>query len=105
MVQASRRFIENVNRAPGGFAREFRGQLDSLRFPTGERSGVLPKADVPKSHIFESEQLVGNLRDVAKKTRRFIHGHVQNVSDVFPLVSNLERLAIVPPAATDFAFD
>src|SRR4030095_204272 len=65
----------------------------------------LPEADVPKPVFLERQECVGDLRDISKKARRLIDSHVQNVSDVFSFVGDLQCLAVVAAATADFARD
>ena len=64
-----------------------------------------PKLEIAEPDIEQRGQLVRNARDVAEEADAFIHRHVENVGDIFPLVSDLERFAIVTLAAADLALD
>jgi len=46
-VQAGRRFIEDVEGAPGGAPTQFGRQFDALRLAAGEGRGWLPQANIP----------------------------------------------------------
>ena len=102
-MQAGGRLIEDVNGAPGGLLGQLGGELDALRFAAGKRGAALPEPHVAEPHVLQREQLVGNLRDIAKEARGLIHRHIEHVGDVLALVSDLERLAIVAPAVADLA--
>src|SRR5690349_7332341 len=54
-MQAGGGFVENVESATGGFAREFAGKFDALSFAAGERCGALAEADVAEADFGERE--------------------------------------------------
>jgi len=51
--------------------------------PPLRRRPALAEMHVAQADIFEGEQFVGNLRDVAKEARGFIHGHIEHVWPIF----------------------
>ena len=97
------RFVENVDRAPGRFLRQLGRELDPLRFAAGKRVAGLPEPQIAEPDVLERAQLVGHRRDIAEEARRFVDRHLEHVGDVFALVGDLERLAIVALALADLA--
>ena len=65
-VQPRRRFIENVERAAGGFLREFSGEFDSLCLSSGKRRRGLSKREIIKPYITERLKFSSNIRHVGK---------------------------------------
>ena len=102
-MQPGRRLVEDIDRAPGRLFRQLRGELDPLRLAAAEGRAVLSEPHVAEAHVFERHELVVDLRHVAEKARGFVHGQVEDVGDVLALVGDLQRLAVVAPAAADFA--
>ncbi len=41
--------------------------------------------------------------DLSKKVERLIYGHIEDVGNVFPLISDLKGFTVVSFAATDIA--
>ena len=50
-MQAGGRLIQNIERVPGGFAAQFRRQLDALRFAAAQRGGRLAQAHVAQAPL------------------------------------------------------
>src|SRR5205809_5594435 len=104
-MQSRRRFVEDVDRAAGRALRQLGRELDPLRFAAGQRRPSLAKPQIAETDIQQRDELGRDRRHVPEKARRFIDSQIENVRNVFPFESNLERLAVVPLAAADFALD
>ncbi len=104
-VQASRRFIEDVKRAPGVATREFGRELDTLRFAAGQRRRALAEVDVAQAHVIQRHQLVVDARLVLEERDRVLHRHVEHFTDRKPAELHIERLTVVPLAAALLARD
>src|SRR5438552_5606780 len=63
-VQASCRFIQNVERAPGLSLGKLTGQFDALGFATGERRGGLAEGNVAQADLDERREFLLNLGNV-----------------------------------------
>ena len=88
-VQAGCRFVEDVQRSPGGLFDEFAGEFDPLGLSAGERRRGLPDFHVVQADIVECREHRGDLGNVSKKLQRLLHVHVQDVADALALVENL----------------
>ena len=94
-VQARRRLVKDVQRAPGGDLRELGRELDALRLPAGERRRGLAEADVAEADRRQRLQAPADLRDVLEELQRLLDGHVEDVGDRLALEMDVERLAVV----------
>src|SRR6266852_8760217 len=63
-MQASRRLIEDVERAPGLAFRKLAREFNALRFAARKRRGGLAQRDVAEADIHERGKLLLNLRNV-----------------------------------------
>src|SRR5581483_5169959 len=102
-MQAGGRFVEDVEGVAGGFAGEFGGKLDAVRFAAAQGGGGLAEADVAQANVGEGEARLVNLRDGAEKCHRFIDRHVQHVGDVHAFVTDFQSLAVVTASVAGFA--
>ena len=64
------------------------------------RKRLLPQADVSQSDLGQGFQGIGNFGHRAEKIHAFIHCHVQHIGNVFSLVGNFQRLAVVTLSIT-----
>ena len=62
-VQAGRRLVEHVERAPGGLARELARELHALRFAAGERRRGLAELDVAEADLAQRGEPLADARD------------------------------------------
>ena len=104
-MEAGRRLVEDVEGPPGRPARELGRELDPLRLAPGERRRGLTEVDVAEAHVVQRAQLLLARRDVGEERERLLDGHLQDVGDALALVMDLERLAVVPLAAADLAWN
>src|SRR5581483_10539501 len=104
-MQSGGRFVENVNCASGGFFSKLGRQLHALRFSSGEGCAGLAHAQISQADIHEGIEFVGYAGHISKKTRRLIHGQIENIRDIFAFVSDFQGLAVVAFAVADFALD
>ena len=102
-MQAGGGLIQDVERAAGVALAEFQRQLDALRFTTRQCGGSLPQLDVTQAHIQQGLQLARNGGHRLQELERGFHRQVEDLSNVFPLVQHLKRLAVVALPGTDIA--
>src|SRR3984893_2553041 len=95
--------VEDVERAAGGPARQFLGELDALRFAARERGRRLAEMNVVQPDVAQGLELLTNRRHRAHKIDRVEHGQVEHLGDVLALVLDLQRVAVVALAAAYFA--
>ena len=74
-----------------------------MRFAPGEGCARLAEPQITEADVEQRVQFVRNARHISEKPRRFINRHVQDISDIFSFISDLERLAVVAAAAADLA--
>src|SRR5690606_38839356 len=84
---------------------KLRGQLDALRLAARERRGGLAEVDVAEPDVGEGLEPRADARHLLEEVERLVDGHLEHVRDVAALVVDLERLAVVAPAAADVAGD
>lgn len=65
----------------------------------------LSQLDVTQTDIAQCLNLACNLRDIFKKDRRFLCGHLQHIADVFILIFYLQCFPIVAFALANLARD
>ena len=65
----------------------------------------MPQADVAQSHVLQRLEFPENARDRREKLHRLAHRELQHFGDGQPLVTHLERLAVVATAVADVAED
>ena len=94
-VEAGGRFVEEVERAAGGFFAELGGELDALRLPPGERGAGLSQRDVSEADIHQRPKQALERWDVGEHLQRLLHAKVKNLRDVQPLEPDVERLPVV----------
>src|SRR6185312_10957518 len=99
------RLVEDVERLARRNLRELLRELHPLRLTTGERRRRLAELDVVQPHVVKSLQAAPDLRDLGEEGKRLLDGHLEHVGDRLPLEADLERLAVVPLAATGLARD
>src|SRR6516225_6447785 len=104
-MQTTGWLIQNIKRAPGRFLGQLGCEFYALRFTTGKRRRRLPQPQITEPNIQHRIQFVRYARNISEKTRRFVHRQVEDVGDVLPLVSNLQRLTIVASPMAYFALD
>ena len=104
-MQSGGGFVQNVQRAAGGFAGKLRGQLHPLGFASAQGGGLLAEPQVTEADFSQGLQRIGNLGHGAEEVHALIHGHVEDVSDVFSLVGDLQRFAIIAFAVASLADD
>src|SRR6267143_501196 len=102
-VQASGRFIEDIEGLARVTPAEFFGELDPLRLATRQLGRRLSKPDIAKADLTERLQLALDLRDAVEKRGRLLDAHVEHVGDRFAAIGDLERLFVVALALADFA--
>src|SRR5438552_6362320 len=104
-MEAGRGLVEDVEGPPGRPTRELGRELDPLRLAPRERRRRLTEVDVAEAHVVQRAQLLLARRDVGEERERLLDGHLQNVGDALALVMDLERLAVVPLATADLAWN
>ena len=104
-VQTRGRFVENIERAAGGPARQLLRQLHALRLAARQRRRLLPDLDVVEADAFQGFQLVAHARHGLEELRAFLDRHVEDVGDGLALELDLKRLAVVALALALVAGD
>src|SRR5579883_1812018 len=104
-VQARCWLVQNVHRATGGAAGEFRCQFDALRLAAGEGGRGLSELYIAETDIIERLHLVVDRRHVGEEVSGLFHCHIQHIGNTFALVVDFQRLAVVTFALTDLARD
>ena len=104
-VQAGRRLVEDVERAPGRDLAQLRRELHALRLAAGERRRRLAELHVVEPDVVQRLQAPAQLRDLGEEAQRLLDGHVQHVRDGLALEAHLERLAVVALAVARLARD
>ena len=102
-VEAGGGLVQNIHRPPCGAAAQLRGQLDALGLAAGEGGAGLAQLHIAQPHIPQGGQLVTDSGHGGEELPRLVHGHIQHVGDVFALVADLQRLAVIALAAADLA--
>ncbi len=102
-VQPGGRFVEDIQGIARITFRQFLGQLDSLCLAARECRRILTEPDVGKANVVERLQFLRNNRDVLKEIACILDRHLEDLVDVFALVTNLERLAVVTLAPANIA--
>ena len=104
-VQAGGGLVQNIQRAPRAFARQFVGQLDALRLPARERRGGLAQLDVAQPHVVKRLQVAFDFGNGVKKFQRLGYAHIQHVGDVFAFKGNLQGILVKAFAVAFLALD
>ena len=78
-VQAGRRLVENVQRAARVAFREFRRELDALRFAAGQRRRALAEMDVAESDIIQRLQFLRNPRLILEECERILDCKIEEL--------------------------
>ena len=102
-VQARRRLVEDVERAPGVALAELLRELHALRLAAGQRGRVLAELDVAQAHIHQRLELARKRRHRLEEGQRVLDGHVEHFVDAATLVADLQRLAVVAAALAGVA--
>ena len=97
-VQARGRLVEDVEGLTGAASRELQSQLDALGFASREGQRRLTHLDVPQTDLPEDPQLLGDCGYALEELERLVDGHLENLVDVLPLVTNLQGFPIETPA-------
>ena len=93
-VQAGGGFVEQIERFAGAGFDEFAGEFHALRLAAGKRGRRLPEFHVVESHVVQSLQFMGDMRDVFKMSQCILDVHFQHVGDGFSLEFYLQCLAV-----------
>ena len=102
-VQSRGGLVQHVDGAPRGLPGQLGGQFDALGLAAGEGGGGLAQLHVAQAHVPHGLQLAADLEDGVEELQRFVHGHLEDLVDVLPLVAHLEGLAVVAMALADLA--
>src|SRR5438445_5170752 len=104
-VQTGGRLIKNIKRAASRLTAQFSRQFDALGFAAAQGGARLAKTEVTKPDFSQCQQRIVDLRHRAEKSHCFIHCHVEDIGDVFSLVSYFEGLAVIAPSVASLAGD
>ena len=80
-------------------------QLHPLRFAAAERGTGLAELEITQAGIAQRLQRAPDLRQARKEVQRFLHRQFQHRGNVLAVVLDIERLAVEPCPAADFATD
>src|SRR5690606_33844480 len=104
-VETGGRLVKDVQRATGGAAGEFAGELHALGLTAGELRRGLAEPDVAQANVLKGLELVLDGRDVLEEVEALGNRHVEDIRDGLALVQDLQRLPVVPGAVADLAGD
>ena len=82
-VQAGRRLVEDVERAPGAAPLQLARELDALRLAARERRRRLAEVDVAEPDVVERLQLAPDRRDVLEEVQRLLDASCRACSATF----------------------
>ena len=99
-MQPCGRFVEHVQAAAALAALQLGGQLDALRFATGQFGGRLTEAQVAKADLAQQLQRSRHRIFIGEEVAGFVHRHLQNLGDVAPVPAHLQRGLVVARAMT-----
>ena len=102
-VQAGRRLVEDVERAPGVALGQLERELHALRLAAGERGRRLAERDVAEADVEQRRELARDRGHRLEERVRLLDRHREHFVDVLALVADLERLAVVALAVADVA--
>src|SRR5580765_7558877 len=75
-VQPRGRLVKQIKGASSLFPAQLLGQLDALRFSSGESRRGLPQMNVTEPYVGERLQLRRNVRDIGQNSLRFLHRRI-----------------------------
>ena len=104
-VESCGRLIEYVERPSGAGPRKLGRELDALRLASREGCCRLPELDIGHADVAEGLQLFLGARNRGEELQRLLHGHVEDLADVLPLVFNLQGFPVVALSVADLAWD
>ena len=103
-VQAGRGLIEDIERAAGGALGELARQFHALGFAARQRGRVLPELQVGQAHVHQRLRACCATAGTFWKKRSASSTVISSTSWMFlPLVTDLQRLAVVALALADIA--
>ena len=105
-MQARRRLVEDVERAPGGAPRQLLGELDALRLAARQRRRLLADMDVAEPHPLPASPACRAPTAPPGRTQPPSSTVMSSTSAIdLSLNVHLQRLAVVALALADFAGD
>ena len=78
-------------------------EFDALGFAAAERRTGLAQLQITEAGIAEGLERTFDARHTGEEIHRFLDGEFQHLRNVFAAVFNIERFAIEPATAADFA--
>ena len=102
-MQSGRRFVQQIQSAPGIRPSEFCGQLDPLRLAAGERRCGLSERQIIQTNVAQRLQNAANLGNVLEQLDRFAARHIQHVADRATVVRDRQGFGVVPRTTTRIA--
>src|SRR5262249_194911 len=92
--------IQNIERFPVGLLAELIGELDSLRFTSGQCVARLSQGDVAHANIVEDLEWPRDFWNCVKERHALFYGHPENIAHIFTVATNAELFFIktLPPA-------
>ena len=91
-MQARRRLVQDIERAPRAGLRELAGELHPLRLAAGELRGRLAERDVAQAHVHERAEDSRDLRRGLEELCGVSHAHLEHVGDRFAMPLRMKRL-------------
>src|SRR6476659_4039776 len=102
-MESGRGLIKDIERAPGGAARQLARQLHPLRLAARQRRRLLADMDVAEADALQRLELVADRRYRLEQICGLLHRHVEHVGDRLVLELDLQRLAVVALALAHVA--
>src|SRR5688500_366980 len=104
-MQASGRFVQDIEGAAGRPAGQLLGQLHALRLAAGQRCRGLADMDVAEADLLQHRQLVADRRDGAEELDAFLNRHLKDIGNRLAFESYFQGLAVVALALALVALD
>jgi len=70
------------------------GEFEALRFAARKRGGGLAEAEITKTNLVEDAKFRDDFGEIHEEGQGFAHGHIENIMDIFAVVTNVENAAL-----------
>src|SRR6476659_426497 len=104
-MESGRGLIKDIERAPGGAARQLARQLHPLRLAARQRRRLLADMAVAEADALQRLELVADRGHRLEQIGGLLDRHVEHVGDRLVLELDLQRLAVVALALAHVAGD
>ena len=102
-MQSCGGFVQNIDRPARTLSGKFRGKLHTLSLSAGKLRGRLSQFNIRKPHVIQRFYLSADARHILKKSKRFLHRHIQHVKNTFPFIFYIQCFPVVAFSAADLA--